>query len=33
MLKSQAFWVGVAAGVILYYIYTTQLKGKGKGGA
>lgn len=32
MLKSQAFWVGVAVGVILYYVYTNHLKGKGMGG-
>jgi len=32
MLKNKDFWVGVAVGVILYYVYTTHLKGgKGKG--
>jgi hypothetical protein len=33
MLKSKDFWVGVAIGVLLYYVYSTHLKGKGmKGG-
>jgi hypothetical protein len=30
MLKSKDFWVGVALGVLLYYVYTNHLKGKGK---
>jgi hypothetical protein len=31
MLKSKDFWVGVVIGVLLYYVYSTHLKGKGKG--
>jgi hypothetical protein len=33
MLKSKDFWVGVAIGVILYYVYLNHVKGSGKGGA
>jgi hypothetical protein len=33
MLKSKDFWVGVLAGVILFYVYSTHLKGMGKGGS
>jgi hypothetical protein len=29
MVKSKDFWVGVVVGVILFYVYQTQLKGKG----
>lgn len=33
MLKSKDFWVGVAIGVILYYLYSNHVaKGNGKGG-
>lgn len=32
MLRSKDFWVGIALGVILYYLYTNHLKGKGMGG-
>jgi hypothetical protein len=31
MLKSRDFWVGVALGVIAYYVYTNHVK-KGPGG-
>lgn len=31
MLKNKDFWVGVLAGVALFYIYNTHLKGMGKG--
>ncbi len=31
MLTNKDFWFGVAAGVILYYVYTNHLKGKGNG--
>lgn len=30
MLKNKDFWVGVAVGFLVYYVYTTHLKGKGK---
>jgi hypothetical protein len=29
MLKSQAFWIGVLVGLILMYVYSNHLKGKG----
>jgi len=29
MLKRKDFWAGVIAGVILFYIYNTHLKGMG----
>lgn len=29
MLQRKDFWVGVALGVVAYYVYTTHLKGKG----
>lgn len=32
MIKRKDFWVGVVAGVILFYVYNTHLKGMGKGG-
>lgn len=32
MLKSKDFWVGIALGAILYYVYTNHMK-KGPGGA
>jgi hypothetical protein len=33
VLKSRDFWIGVAVGVLLYYVYLNHLKGKGmKGG-
>lgn len=33
MLKNKDFWVGVVAGVVLFYVYTNHLKGMGpKGG-
>lgn len=30
MLKSQAFWVGVLVGIILFYLYQKYSAGKGK---
>jgi hypothetical protein len=32
MLRSKDFWVGIAVGVILYYLYTNHVA-KGKGGS
>lgn len=32
MLKNKDFWVGVALGVLAFYVYTNHIKGKGKGG-
>ena len=29
MLKSKDFWVGVALGVIAYYVYTNHVQKKG----
>lgn len=31
MLKAKDFWVGVAVGVLLYYLYVNHMKGKGGG--
>lgn len=31
MIKEKDFWVGVIVGVILFYVYTNHLKGKGGG--
>lgn len=32
MLRNKDFWVGIAVGVLAYYLYTNHLKGKGMGG-
>jgi len=32
MLRNKDFWVGLAVGVLAYYLYTNHLK-KGPGGA
>jgi len=32
MLRNKDFWVGIAVGVLLYYLYTNHMK-KGPGGA
>jgi len=29
MLKSQAFWVGIAVGVVLFYVYKNYMGRKG----
>jgi hypothetical protein len=33
MLKSKDFWVGVAIGILLYYVYVNHVQKKGPGGA
>jgi hypothetical protein len=32
VLKSKEFWMGVALGAILLYLYQNHFKGMGKGG-
>lgn len=32
MLKDKRFWAGVAAGLIVCYLYQNHFKGMGKGG-
>lgn len=33
MLKSKQFWIGIAVGVVGFYLYQNHLKGMGKGGS
>lgn len=32
MLKSKDFWIGLIAGLVLYFVYANYMKGKSFGG-